>query len=522
MEPTTKPPNEAGRLRSLERLLPAHFFPRNLLQKAIEMTCRLSGFPMAAVSIVEGEVQRFVASIGIAECAFERGNSVCAKAILSAKPTLIPDLSADLRYENLTFTQATRIKAYAGIPLRTHQGEAIGMLCALSLEARLLPPQGVLALSGIAGMLMEALEDRVCAKAKEAPKEDDSFLTAVFDSLMDVVLTVDAAGAISSANAMVEKLLGIDSIQILGQPIARFLPNLFSEGASSLHNPYATSNLLAILETMEMTARKASGEPITVDVRAGRLLRRGSRTFTLVVRDASERKRIEKMKDEFIATVSHELRTPLTVLRGVLSLFNAELPKAEVKELLGIAQENTDRLVRLVNDILEIERLETGHIQLQPQWESVATLVEGILILLRPMAATRNVELLARHATLNLSVWCDKDRIIQTLTNLVANAVSFAPEGTHVCVSTALTPDAHVRFQVEDKGPGISPEHIGKLFQRFAQLGNRTAQTGGGAGLGLAIARAIVELHGGRIGVESAPGEGSHFWFELPGPLNFA
>ncbi|MCL2011334.1 MAG: ATP-binding protein [Cystobacterineae bacterium] len=520
MEQTTKPPNEASRLRSLERLLPAEGFPRGLLQKTLEMTCKLTGFPMAAVSVVGENVQRFVATIGVSECEFDRENSVCAKAILSAQPTLIPDLSTDLRYANLTFTKATKMKAYAGIPLRTSNGEAIGMLCAFDLQARLLPPHLVVAFSSIAGMLMEALDERLCSSASE--NSDDSFLIAVFDSLTDVVLTVDASGAISSANHTVEKLFGIDRLRIIGQPIRRFLPNLFSEGKSSIRNPYATSNLLAILETMEMTARKDSGEPITVDVRAGRLLRRGSRTFTLVVRDASERKRIEKMKDEFIATISHELRTPLTVLRGALSLFDADLSKAEVKELLSLAQENTDRLVRLVNDILEIERLETGHIKLQPQFEPVAKLIEGILILLRPMAVARHIKLLAQHAVVNASIWCDKDRIIQTLTNLIANAISFAPPNTEVCVRTALTPEANLRFQVEDKGPGILPEQVGKLFQRFSQLGNRTAKTGGGAGLGLAIARAIVELHGGRIGVESAPGEGSNFWFELPGPLDFS
>jgi len=522
MEQTTKPPNEANRLRSLERLLPVSHFPRSLFQKAVEMTCKLTGFSMAAVSIVEENVQRFVTSIGISECEFDRENSVCAKAILSAQPTLIHDLSADTRYQNLTFTRATKMKAYAGIPLRTHNGEAIGMLCALDPRAQLLPQHLVLAFSSIAGMLMGALEERLHLITPEASREDDSFLMAVFDSLTDVVLTVDASGAVSSANHTVEKLFGIDRLQIVGQPITRFLPNLFSGGTSSLHNPYATSNLLAILETMEMTARKETGELITVDVRAGRLLRRGTRTFTLMVRDASERKRIEKMKDEFIATISHELRTPLTVLRGSLALFDADLPKAEVKELLRVAQEHMDRLVRLVNDILEIERLETGHIQLQPQFESVEKLVEGVLLLLRPLATARGVELTAQHAVANVSVWCDKDRIVQTLTNLIANAISFAPADTRVCVSTVLTTEASLRFQIEDKGPGISPENIGKLFQRFSQLGNRTARTGGGVGLGLAIARTIVELHGGRIGVESSLGEGSNFWFELPGPLNFS
>ncbi|MCL2177894.1 MAG: ATP-binding protein [Proteobacteria bacterium] len=522
MERTTKPPNEASRLRSMERLLPADFFPRNLLQKTLKMTCKLTGFPMAAVSVVGENKQRFVAAIGIAECEFERENSVCAKAILNTQPTLIPDLSVDVRYAQLTFTKATKMKAYAGIPLRTKQGEAIGMLCLLDLQPRLLPPHLVLALSNMVEILMEALEDRLYARAPVSSTEDDSFLLAVLNSLTDVVLTVDASGAISSANHTVEKLFGIDCTQVIGQPITRFLPNLFSGGASSIHDPYATSNLLAILETMEMTAKKASGELITVDVRAGRLLRRGTRTFTLMVRDASERKRIEKMKDEFIATISHELRTPLTVLRGALTLFDAGLPEAEMKELLGIAQENTDRLVRLVNDILEIERLETGHIQLRPKLEPVAKLVEGILILLRPMATARKVKLLAQHAIEGISVWCDKDRIVQTLTNLVANAISFAPPDSAVCVSTALTLKADLRFEVADKGPGIASEQIGKLFQRFSQLGNRNAKTGGGAGLGLAIARAIVELHGGRIGVESAPGEGSHFWFELPGPLSFA
>ncbi|MRG95922.1 GAF domain-containing sensor histidine kinase [Polyangium spumosum] len=235
---------------------------------------------------------------------------------------------------------------------------------------------------------------------------------------------------------------------------------------------------------------------------------------------AEERKAVERVKDEFVSTVSHELRTPLTSIRGALGLLEGgvlgPLPDGAM-ELVQIARTNTDRLVRLVNDILDLEKIVAGKLELHPKRVDVRRLVSGLVDSLGPVASEARVELFV-DVRGEIEVVVDEDRIAQVLTNLMSNALKFSPPEARVELGVEAKADGRVCFAVRDRGPGIAEADLGRLFKRFEQLEGEGRREQRGTGLGLAISKAIVEQHGGAIGVASKLGQGSTFWFELPSP----
>ncbi len=230
----------------------------------------------------------------------------------------------------------------------------------------------------------------------------------------------------------------------------------------------------------------------------------------------AELRKSERVKDEFISVVGHELRTPLTSIRGSLGLLAGglvgELP-GDAANMVALAVENTDRLVRLVNDILDIERMDSDHLPLQRAPVGVAELVHSSAQALQETAAQAGVQL--RTDVQALSVCADADRVVQTLVNLLGNAIKFSPRGSFVTVAVSHG-DGCALFSVTDSGRGIPAGQLDSIFERFNQVDVSDAREKGGSGLGLAIARGIVESHGGHIWAESAPGQGSTFYFTLP------
>ncbi|HUN79425.1 MAG TPA: HAMP domain-containing sensor histidine kinase, partial [Solirubrobacteraceae bacterium] len=224
----------------------------------------------------------------------------------------------------------------------------------------------------------------------------------------------------------------------------------------------------------------------------------------------------EKVKDEFLAIVGHELRTPLTSLRGSLGLLHGgvlgELP-AEAVEMLSIAIANTDRLVRLVNDILDVERLSSGRIEIRLAPVPAARLVDDATRVVQASATLAEVEL--DSETADLTVSADGDRVVQALVNLLGNAIKFSPPGGAI-TTTVVADGDWALFSVEDHGRGIPAERQESVFERFRQVDASDAREKGGTGLGLPIARGIVEHHGGRMWAQSTPGQGSTFRFTLP------
>ncbi len=235
-------------------------------------------------------------------------------------------------------------------------------------------------------------------------------------------------------------------------------------------------------------------------------------------RDVTERRAIERMKNEFVAVVSHELRTPLTSIRGSLGLLAGgvvgELPP-RAASMIDIALKNSERLIRLINDILDIEKIESGKMVFKFQPIVLDELVRQTIEANRGFAQQYDVTLELTATLPGVQVYADPDRITQVFTNLISNAIKFSPPGGKVEIAIGREPHGRLRVTVTDHGPGIPVEFRSRIFQKFAQADSSNTRQQGGTGLGLSISRAIVERHGGQIGFVTATGVGTTFYVDL-------
>jgi PAS domain S-box-containing protein len=247
------------------------------------------------------------------------------------------------------------------------------------------------------------------------------------------------------------------------------------------------------------------------------------KAYVGTVEDITQRYEIEKMKREFISIVSHELRTPLTSIRGSLGLLASGILNSKpekIQEMLKIASGDTERLVRLVNDILDLERLESHKIKLDKKWCLALNLVQKSIETVSSLSLENNINLfIPENIDNNLQIWADPDRIIQTLVNLISNAIKFSPSDTTITVNITGLADK-ILFSVQDQGRGIPQDKLETVFGKFQQVDASDSREKGGTGLGLAICRNIIQQHSGKIWAESELGKGSTFYFTIPIPLD--
>ncbi|MFN7462632.1 MAG: ATP-binding protein [Pseudanabaena sp.] len=239
--------------------------------------------------------------------------------------------------------------------------------------------------------------------------------------------------------------------------------------------------------------------------------------FFSLTTDISERKAIERMKDEFIAVVSHELRTPLTSMHSALKILSTgrlgKLSK-DGQQILKIADDNTERLVRLVNNVLDLQRIESGDVKMEKQICNVSTLMIQATEAMQPMAQHHGVVLIVEPV--DIEIFVDSDYIVQALTNLISNAIKFSSVNGKVWLTAEKKLNNEVLFSVCDEGQGIPSDKLENIFERFQQVDSSDSRRKGGTGLGLTICRKIVEQHEGKIWAESILGQGSTFSFTLP------
>ena len=237
-----------------------------------------------------------------------------------------------------------------------------------------------------------------------------------------------------------------------------------------------------------------------------------------VLSNIEELKELDKAKSEFLSIASHELRTPLTSIKGSLTLLQQGVAgplNDEVKNLVNIANVESERLIRLINDILDLTKIEARKLPLKEDWHSLGELTQKTMESLNGLCESAKVDLEYKPDAPYL-IHMDFDRIQQVFTNLLSNAIKHSPENSKVYLLVERHENGHLKLSVKDEGPGIAPEDQELIFQQFRQATSEENPLVKGTGLGLAIAKALVEQHKGEIGVESKPGEGSTFYFTLP------
>ncbi|HEX8394775.1 MAG TPA: ATP-binding protein [Longimicrobium sp.] len=340
----------------------------------------------------------------------------------------------------------------------------------------------------------------------------------ILDAAAEGIYGIDPHGYSLFMNPAAGRMLGMAAQDAIGRPFEAVL-GLGGGAAEGGVNPIRATLGAGVARTVTQAQfRRTDGTSFPVEYAATPMQEGDTLTGAVITfRDVTERREVERMKDEFVSVVSHELRTPLTSIRGSLGLLAAgklgEVPE-KGRRMLDIAVQNTDRLVRLINDILDIERIESGRVTMEVRQTDAAELAHQAVEVMAAMAEKAGISLFAWAERLPLVA--DPDRILQVLTNLVSNAVKFSPPGGEVTV-TAEPREGEILFRVTDHGRGIPQDRREAIFERFQQVDSSDAREKGGTGLGLAICRSIVNQHGGRIWVESEMGKGSTFSFTLPG-----
>ena len=361
--------------------------------------------------------------------------------------------------------------------------------------------------------------NRSLRQRAQALREQDTqrrFLRTIVDTDENLIAVRDKDGRFTLCNRAYCELLGLTPLQVEGRHPSELAGNARLEcllrGDDAVlagGEPWRAENVNVTLSPGEVRSFQVIKRPVD---RAD-----GSRHVLMVGIDITARLRAEQLKNEFVSTVSHELRTPLTSIRGALSMVSSgmagELPP-DARPLLDIAGKNTERLVRLINDILDIEKLETGRLQLEAQALPLMPLLEQALEQNGPYAREYGVRL-RRVGEVDATVEVDPDRFAQIMSNLLSNAIKHSPRDGLVDLEVARVAGG-VELAVRDRGGGIPLEFQPRVFERFAQADASDARQRGGTGLGLAITRSLVAQMGGEIGFVSIPGEGTRFHVRLP------
>lgn len=322
------------------------------------------------------------------------------------------------------------------------------------------------------------------------------------DNILDAVVTLDSQGLIEEANIAALRMFGDGVCRLDGLSCQRVL------GIS----------LNQVISQTEVSLTHADGSQFPAELALSEWREGGVVHYTLVVRNMTERRHMDRMKDEFLATVSHELRTPLTSVLGALGLLAAgaagALPKSAVP-LAEVAKRNGERLSRLIDDILDLTKLEGNQLVLQLRPVHLAPLLHEALAANQGYALQAGVKLSLEALEGSPQVRLDADRFLQVMANLLSNAIKHSASGDTVSVVLSWTESA-VRVEVRDKGPGIDPKFRSRMFEKFSQADSSDRRAQGGTGLGLYITRMLVERMGGQIGVASLAGVGATFTVELP------
>lgn len=536
---TGAPPTQSRRPRNLEQLdalrhwtraLIASPSPASTLERVLRGMCRLLGQDAAAVwELASDGALRRVASHGLSSdylqaiASLAPGQGATGIAVGTGRVIAVADISADPRVSATHLLEQEGIRAFASAPLLCQRG-VIGSLNLYRREPHTFTDDETELLASFADVVAAALEiaglreGMAGALVELAAKE--ATLATVVRSAADGIIVIDDEWRVLVFNPACERLTGWRADEVVGRRCFEFL-RCHQCGEEAL-----CGNTCPMLPIFNFARADVPYGELLVNTQDGgerwvgaswsvaRDEPSGHPMAVMVLRDITAAKEVDQMKSAIIGLVSHELRTPLTSIRMLSELLiHHEFDSAEGKEVLGDIVREAKRLGELIDNILEVARIEGGQVPLHLEPVAVGPIVAEAVSLLRAQTKihTFRVEVPEDHPP----VRADPRRLRQILDNLLANAIKYSPAGGCVSVQ-AVTSGAKAHLTVSDQGVGIAPEELAQLFEPFRRIPSEEFQGVPGTGLGLHIARSLVERQGGRIRAESTPGQGSSFTFTLP------
>ncbi len=336
---------------------------------------------------------------------------------------------------------------------------------------------------------------------------------ANFDNAADAICALDLTGRITRANRAFQEILRYKRDDVLQMHFAEFLDQSSREAWSILIKSASKES-----QKEEFEARMRTGVGAYKEFLWSIVFEPAENLIMCVGHDITEYKRLERNKQDFVAMLSHDLRGPLTSLGTTFELL-ANGTYGETSEKLsrtvGRAQDGIKHLISLINELLDLEKLEAGEMDLKVRQVSVNALIQAAIGAVHGSAESKKVTVQTEEVS--MKVYADEERLIRVLINLLSNAVKFSDDGSTVRIE-ASEEDKFVEIRVIDRGPGISEDHLARVFEKYKQISREDYDVKKGSGLGLAICKAIIEAHRGTVGVKSSPGEGATFWLRIPKP----
>jgi PAS domain S-box-containing protein len=412
-----------------------------------------------------------------------------------------------------SFLQACGVKSLIALPIADGD-RIVGCLSLAALrKTRPWSDEAVALLRIVTEITAGALKRQSALAELEA---SETRKAAILEAALDCIITTDERGHVVEFNPAAQKTFGYELAYTVGRSLRDLIvpERLRSEHDDGLHTLFASAERAVLGQHTEVTCCRADGTEFPAEIAVVSIQLGPESGFTVYLRDITQRREVERLRDELVAAVSHELRTPLTSLRGFAELMlEKEFPLARQRKYLTVIHNEAVRLTQLVNDFLDMKRIESGSAKRHLDSIDLAAMLREVEALFRREDGSHEIQL-EIDPELRI-LWGDAGQLRQVFTNLASNAVKFSPDGGRIVLG-ARNDDEGILVWVSDEGIGISQEDMRRLFEKFYRVDNAATRSIGGTGLGLALTKEIVLAHGGRIWVESDLGKGSTFYIALP------
>ncbi|MCI0663577.1 MAG: PAS domain S-box protein [Acidobacteria bacterium] len=463
------------------------------------------------------------------------GVGLTGEAWSTGEPRWLPDLSKAPNFPRLETAITLGLQSGFAFPLNLGQ-KTVGVIEFFSFELRPPDPDLLRLMGGIGSQIGQFIERKAVEREL---RESEERYRIVAESASDGIITIDENSIILFANTTVESLFGYQREELIGRNLTVLMPEyLRQQHKSSVYRYLKTAEKHLPWRGVELIGLQKNGKEIPLEISFGEFIKDGRHFFTGIIRDITARKNAEResekllareqtartnaeesnrLKDEFLATVSHELRAPLNSILGWVSLLRfKKLDKTSISKALEIIERNARIQTKLINDLLDVSRIITGKLKLNVSLVDMTSIIEAAVSTMRLAIDAKEIYLKVKTEPAAMWVYGDPDRLQQVVWNLLANAIKFTPRCGRVEI-TLRQIDTQIQLMVTDNGQGIEQEFLPYLFERFRQADPSNTRVHSGMGLGLAIVRHLVELHGGTAQAKSpGKGQGATFTITLP------